>query len=114
MPIGRWRKGLSGATSRERLVLLQAEAIARERAFGEWYSARCEEFDSILVDATDLDVRSVRLEWARCDGHLLIILRCFARDPGRVRTYRWRVNVSTAIGQAFDGVVRQGLKERQS
>ena len=106
----RWRKGLSSASGPERLVILQAEQIARERAFGEWYQERCTEMDSILVDAHDLAVRSVSVEWTRSGGHLLLILACHSRSARRVRTFRWRVSVSAAVGGAFDSVVKKGLQ----
>ena len=94
-------------------MLLQAEQIARERAFAEWYEERCDAHNSILVDATDLDVRSVAIEWARCRAHLLIILNAYSRSGQRVRTFRWRVHVPTAIGSAFDQIVKRGLKDQQ-
>ena len=107
----RWRKGLSGATGKERLVLLQAEQVARERAFGEAYQERCEATGSILCDAHDLAIRSTTVEWTRTGGHLLVILRVHHRSAGRVRTFRWRVNVSVAVGRAFDSFVKKGLKK---
>lgn len=109
----RWRKGLSGASGPERLVILQAERIARERAFGEWYQERCDEVGSILCDAHDLAVRSVSVEWARCGGSLLLVLTCHNRSAGRVRRFLWRVSVSAAIGGAFDSVVKKGLKREE-
>jgi hypothetical protein len=107
----KWRKGLVGCSNRERICILHAEKLARAAAFHEWYEHRCAETSSILCDANDLDVRSVEIRWARYRGDLLLILTCRSRSTERVRTYRWRVNVSTTIGEAFDKLVKSALEK---
>ena len=87
---GYWKVGLSRASQYERMVLIDAEWAARERAFGEAYQERCDELGSLLCDATDLAVRGVRTEWCRHKGYLLLRITVYHRSAGRVRTFHWR------------------------
>lgn len=87
---GKWRVGLLRADTRERMWLLNAERRAKEMAFGEAYNEKCAANDSLLVDAHDLDIRSVRTEWTRYERRVLAIITVHYRSAGRVRTYRWR------------------------
>lgn len=96
----KWRTGFARATGPERMVLLQAEQVARERAFGEWYQERCEAVGSVLVDAHDLAPRSVRVEWCRSKGYLLIRLTVYNRSARGVRHYHWRKALRRPIGRA--------------
>lgn len=86
----RWRQGLSSATGPERMVLLDAERAAREIAFGEAYQERCDAHGSLLVDAHDLAIRSTRIKWARHKRCLWVVVDCYHRSAGRVRSFRWR------------------------
>ena len=108
----KWRTGLSGASNRERLVILYCERNAKQLCTQQWYEQRCTQFGSLICDATDLHVHTCKVTWSRYRGDLLLILRCFARDPRRICTYRWRVNVPATIGKAFDSIVTKGVEER--
>lgn len=108
-----WRQGLSRATARERMALLDGEAKAKEVAFGEAYQERCDAAGSILVDSTDLAIRSVHIEWCRYKGDLLAIYHIHHRSAGRVRTIRWRLTVPKTGPVPFSGLRKRGLKDKE-
>jgi len=107
----RWHKGLSGLDNRERLVVLHAEHEAKQRAIASWYEERLVLTGSILCDALDLDVSSVRIQWARKRGYLYIGLVCENHRANRVRIYRWRVDVRAAAPNSFVALVKKGMRE---
>jgi hypothetical protein len=87
-----WRNGLSGASNKERAVLIDAERRAREKAFGEAYQARCDAAGSLLVDARDLSVRSTRVVWGRADGCLWVRVFVYLGDDRAVRICQYRAS----------------------
>jgi hypothetical protein len=94
-----WRKGLKAATAKERLVILEAERVAAELAFGEAYARRLEETNSLLADSHDLAVRRVDTVWGRYAGHLYLRVTVYHRSTGRVRCFSWRKAMPKAARQ---------------
>jgi hypothetical protein len=86
----RWRKGLSGTSTWERLELLRVEEIARERAFGEAYQERLDLHNSVLSDARDLRVRSVRVSWRRACNRIYICCSVSLGMSHPLRKYYYR------------------------
>ena len=109
--IGNWHTGVSGLSNKERLVALHCEHEARQRAIQSWYEERLLLTDSVLCDACDLDVSSVRIQWSRKRGYLYLVMVCENHRANRVRHYRWRVDVRRAAGRAFDSIVKRGVSE---
>jgi hypothetical protein len=96
MTVQHWHRGISRLSNWERQVVLEAERSAREMAFGEAYKARCDEHQSLLVDATDLGVRSTEVVWGRGDGNLYLRITVHFVGRGRLRIYQWRKRVPDA------------------
>lgn len=107
VPTVHWRKGLSKATNRERLVLIEAEQRARERAFADAYNDRLTETNSLLCDANDLAVRSSTVEWARHKRCLYLRITVYHRSTGRIRAFNWRVAMPNAKRVSVDGILKR-------
>lgn len=99
--MSRWRNGLGAARGPERLVLLQAEEVARARALTDEYEDRCEALGSLVVDSRDLAIRSSTVSWCRHKGYLLIRITVYYRSAGRIRHYHWRKRMRTPAGRQF-------------
>lgn len=99
-----WRNGLGRATGPERLLLLQAEHEAIQRAIKEWYDERLAETDSLVADAHDLTVRGASTFWGRKAGCLFVRVTVYGRSAGRIRTFCWRATVRPT---ATNGDIKQ-------
>lgn len=92
----RWRRGLSGASTEERFLILEAEHHARQMALQEAYEERCAQLGSIIVDARDLAVRCTSVRWGRHKGCLYLRISVHYRPARRVRTYSWRARLRSS------------------
>ena len=95
----KFRRGLSSASSSERLLIYHAEHKARTTATQEWYEARCVSRASIMCDARDLAARYCVTQWARHGGSLYLILRVVSADGRQSRVFRWRTSMQRPAGR---------------
>jgi hypothetical protein len=87
----RFRKGLSGTSTSERLCILYAEVRGISEAVQRAYLARLEESGSIICDAQDLEPRGCAVKWARKSGHLYVSMRVNMRAPGSSFNFNWKI-----------------------
>ena len=88
-----WRRGLGAASTRERIILLEAERRAKEMAFGAAYQARLDRDDSLLAECADLAVRSTTISWGRFNGYLYIRISVFHRGSRLPTRFGWRTSM---------------------
>jgi hypothetical protein len=88
-----WRRGLSGLSPGERLVALDAESRARERAFGEAYQAKCDRLGAFIVDCSELLIRSTTVQHCRKDGYLYLRISVYFAAASVPRVFLWRTSV---------------------
>jgi hypothetical protein len=76
----RFRNGLSGTTSRERLALLYVEHECIQHSIQKLYEDRLETSEAILCDARDLEPTSCKLQWARHKGLLFVLCEVYFKN----------------------------------
>lgn len=86
-----WRQGYSGASRRERRVLVEGELKAKRLFLEKVVGYLCELSDSGLADCADLKARCRLSQWARGEGVLLACYRCTVNRPGVTGGFNWRL-----------------------
>jgi hypothetical protein len=87
----RFRNGLSGCKTSERLALIFVEQWCRVQAVQLAYLTRLDASGTVLVDAADLDVFSSSLRWARRKGLLYVICKVQVSGAEGPQEFRLRV-----------------------
>lgn len=93
-----YRKGISNATTPERVTLLEAELLARTQAVESVVAELCARAPYGLADCPELAVWASSIRWFRHQRRLYIIIRVVVGPPKRIVTFRWRTPMRGASG----------------
>jgi hypothetical protein len=88
----RFRNGLSGTTTSERLALIYLEQWCRVQAIQLAYLSRLDASGTYIVDADDLQVTSSSVRWARRKGLLYVICKVWVQDTPGPQEFRLKAS----------------------
>lgn len=88
------RKGVYGASARERWQLMAAEKMACKSAVESECNKRCAEHAIGLADCSDISVRAVSMYWWRNGGPILASFGVRLAPDDALYVYNWRIGPS--------------------